>query len=266
MKRLNEIRSYLRNRLANCKGTMTIFHDPWRGCFAERYYDESSDSSSLKALHRRIEMGTEIKREEKKQEIRSKNMRYENLLRQHSTSACEIRYNENGISLHDDRHCQKCISEKEMNRMKITLHEDPLPSDSIKAKCVVFELGCPEAFLQYRDATWTLIGVFGGTDPLASDAKITLLSDYSRSKITWIRSKSNNSKHEARSTRLVLLRRRNLIYELTTQRDPPTTVSFQLTKMIYHDHTAWITPSSTTSSKFGLHVFSLHRPLPVTVS
>ena len=180
MKRLNEIRSYLRNRLANCKGTMTIFHDPWKGCFGERYYDDSSDSSTLKALHRRIEMGTEIKRQEKKQETRAKNMRYENLLRQHSTTACEIRYNENGIGLHDDRHCQKCISEKEMNRMKITLHEDPLPSDSIKAKCVVFELGCPEAFLQYRDATWALIGVFGGTDLLVSDARITLLSDYSR--------------------------------------------------------------------------------------
>ncbi|RFU26654.1 hypothetical protein B7463_g9687, partial [Scytalidium lignicola] len=41
MRRLQKIQAYLHDRNAACSSTMTIFDDPTKGCFAERYFDES---------------------------------------------------------------------------------------------------------------------------------------------------------------------------------------------------------------------------------
>jgi hypothetical protein len=56
MRRLHKIREYLKGRHAASKGAwMTIFNDPGKGCFGERYYNESADSSKLQSLHEYIE-------------------------------------------------------------------------------------------------------------------------------------------------------------------------------------------------------------------
>jgi len=159
---------------------MTIFHDPVKGCFAERYYNESPESSNLKALHERIENAAEATREEKERKWKEMTAEYNNLERQFLDNSCLYNTDEFLVRIHDDRQCKKCFLERKMKRMSITLYEHPLPSNLIQAKSVVFELSCPEAFLEYREATWTLIGTYGGMGLLASQAQRTLLSDYSQ--------------------------------------------------------------------------------------
>ena len=41
--------------------------------------------------------------------------------------------------------------------MRIRVYEHPLPTDPSLAKTVVFELACPQAFSDYRDATWAIL-------------------------------------------------------------------------------------------------------------
>jgi hypothetical protein len=47
---------------------MTIFNDPEKGCFEDRYYTKSDDSSRLQSLHQRIETAAEQARTAKEQE------------------------------------------------------------------------------------------------------------------------------------------------------------------------------------------------------
>lgn len=77
MRRLHKIRDYLQGRHAACKGSqMTIFNDPGKGCFGERYYNESDDSSRLRILHQRIEAAAEQARRAKEQEWQEKTLEY----------------------------------------------------------------------------------------------------------------------------------------------------------------------------------------------
>jgi hypothetical protein len=74
-RRLHKIREYLQGRHAACKGSrMTIFNDPEKGCFGERYYNESDDSSSLQTLHQRIQTAAEQARIAKEQEWQEKTL------------------------------------------------------------------------------------------------------------------------------------------------------------------------------------------------
>lgn len=41
---------------------------------------------------------------------------------------------------------------------KIFIHEHPLPPRDVHAKTVVFELAAPKCFVEYREATWNIIG------------------------------------------------------------------------------------------------------------
>ena len=52
-----------------------------------------------------------------------------------------------------------------------------MPSELVQAKSVVFELDCPKAFLDYREATWALIGSLGGPGLLPSQAQAYSLFD-----------------------------------------------------------------------------------------
>jgi len=89
MKRLQTVRLYLRHRHAESKSSrMTIFHEPSKGCFAERYYDESPNASNLKELHDRIEKVAQHKREEKTKEWKERTEEYNERLKKFSESKC----------------------------------------------------------------------------------------------------------------------------------------------------------------------------------
>jgi hypothetical protein len=179
MKRLQTLRLYLRHRHAESKSSrMTIFHEPSKGCFAERYYDESPNASNLKELHDRIEKVAQHKREEKTKEWKEQTEEYNKLLKKFSESKCVHYTDEDLVRIHH-KHCSKCQLERSMAKMRIKIHEHPLPSNLVQAKSVVFELDCPKAFLDYREATWTLLGSFGAPNLLPSEALAHRLSAYS---------------------------------------------------------------------------------------
>ena len=159
MLRLETIQAYLKNRHARCNlPHKTIFDDPGRACFAERYFDESSESPKLQQLLQEIELKSRTKRIEKEQQWRSLSSQFDQLQRTILQSRCTFTVEDNYRSQHDE-HCEKCYLENKRDRMRIRVHEHPLPTDPIQAKTVVFELDCPKAFNAYRNATWAILGI-----------------------------------------------------------------------------------------------------------
>lgn len=184
MCRLQNIRTYLQKRKAVCNGShMTIFNDPVKECFADRYYKESKDSVRLAQLHHGIEAAAEQTRARKEGEWQEKCLEYDNLVRKIADTSCLYITDQFQVKFHDERRCGKCFLEREKNRFRIQAHEHPLPADSVQAKAVVFELGCPKALIAYRDTTWRIIGSLAFPTPQDGHQPLTILQDYSELKI-----------------------------------------------------------------------------------
>ena len=148
MCRLQKIQAYLQDRHTTCNCCrMTIFDDPAKGCFAERYFNESQDSQRLQALQQRIEAAAELGRARKAEQWQKLSREYEDLVKASVESTCL--YTTDNLQplfrVHDDRHCTKCFLQRKAGRMRIQVHEYPLPSNVVQAKTVLFELGCPKA-------------------------------------------------------------------------------------------------------------------------
>lgn len=178
MIRARRIEEYLHHRIQNSQaGYMTIFDDPAKGCFAERYYDESGDSQ-FPDLMSAIEIAAEEERDEKTRELNEKTEKYHKLSRDIEESTCVYIQDAYGQPIHH-RHCNKCYLTRERQRLQIRVFEDPLPTAEVMKKVVVFELACPEAFAAYRDVTWAIAVRFGvqHLDPSVTPTKE--LKDYS---------------------------------------------------------------------------------------
>ena len=179
MYRLNEIQRYLSDRLTECKlSRMTIFQDPVKGCFAERYFEESKDSHKLQKLHESIETAAELARQRKEKEWQKLSADFENLEKSIAEKSCLFTM-VNGREEHSDQQCTKCYLQRKARRMRIKIHEHPLPSNIIEAKAVVFELGCPKSFAAYRNVTWKLIGTLAHSEKFDHFEPELALSDYS---------------------------------------------------------------------------------------
>lgn len=164
MYRLNEIQRYLSDRLTKCNvPRMTIFDGPMKGCFAERYFEESEDSPRLQKLHECIESAAERARHRKSEEWLKLSAEFENLEKSIAEKSCLFTM-VNGSEEHNDQQCTKCYLYRKSRRMRIQIHEHPLPSNFIEAKAVVFELGCPKPFAAYRNVTWKLIGTLARSE------------------------------------------------------------------------------------------------------
>ena len=165
MSRVHRIQLHLRKRHGMCgESRRTIFDDPGKGCFAERYFGESENASNLGQLLTQIEEAAQEARASKEEEWRRLGLEYEHLNQKIAASACLYTTNDAnpfGPTFHDDKHCSKCYLQRQAKRMKIQVHEHPLPSEIVKARAVVFELQCPEVFAAYRDATWNIINTLG---------------------------------------------------------------------------------------------------------
>ncbi len=154
MVRLQYIQRYLGRRVLKCSTRRTLFDEPIAGCFAERYFNESDDRSKLEDLDVQIEVHAAAKREEKKQQWETLSAQYETLMQQIASSSCM--YTPDDVypfkPVHDDK-CTKCYLDRCSRRMKIEVYEEPLPSADVLRKAVIFELGIPQVFAHYRDAT-----------------------------------------------------------------------------------------------------------------
>ncbi|EEP77435.1 predicted protein [Uncinocarpus reesii 1704] len=175
---LQSVQEYLRGRCEK-SSYMTIFDDPVSGCFAERYYDDSTDSQKLQELHLEIEMNAQAALQRKEIEWQELTAEFEKLEKDIATSKCAVMTDVNGAILHDDKRCRKCYLQRCSRRMKIRAHEDPLPNKASEAKAVIFELACPGSFKAYRNATWTLLCTLALPDRAPAPEPKLLLSEYS---------------------------------------------------------------------------------------
>jgi len=185
MIRLQKIQAYLQKRYTTCNYSQkTMFDDPVKGCFAERYFNESQHSLSLQDLHRHIETEGGKARAKKEQEWRKSSEEYEELCRVIASSTCLYTLNElrPQVQLHNDRQCTKCFLQRKAGRMRIQIHEHPLPSNAIQSKTVVFELSCPKAIASYRDATWKILSTLALPKQFKSYGPRLMLCDYSELK------------------------------------------------------------------------------------
>ncbi|KAI9782401.1 MAG: hypothetical protein M1816_001899 [Peltula sp. TS41687] len=182
MCRLQKIQEYLQDRLTTCKGShRTIFDNPTKGCFAERYFNESPDSTRLQELHQRIETAAELARTRKEQEWQTLSAKHEKLVKDIAGTPCVYTMDDSHppVQVHDSGRCRKCYLRRKAKRMKIWIHEHPLPSNVVEAHVVVFELGCVEAFAAYRDATWKILGTLACPKQMKSVEPRVLLRKYS---------------------------------------------------------------------------------------
>jgi Protein of unknown function (DUF3638) len=179
MCRLQEIEEYLRDRYTKSNlSRKTIFDDPAKGCFSERYFQESQDSQRLQELQQDIEGWAEVARTTKEEEWQELSAEFEEIERSIAQSTC-LYTNDDFRVIHDDKHCRKCYLQRKAKRMKIKIHEHPLPSNPVQAKAVVFELGCPTAFTAYRNATWRVLSTLARPEPVEHFEPRLVLSDYS---------------------------------------------------------------------------------------
>lgn len=106
--RLQNVRHYLEARHNNCHTHMSIFTDPVKGCFAERYFDSDS-GEELQELYEEIMSSAEVDRQLKEEEWEKKCLEFEKLTKSISESSCIFVDNEYG-RVHA-QHCKKCYLE-----------------------------------------------------------------------------------------------------------------------------------------------------------
>ena len=134
---------------------MTIFDDPAKGCFAEKYFDESSESTGLQDIYERLMEASEEHREDKEKEWEEKSAEFQSYQGQIAATAC-VQTTVGGNVVHDDKGCTKCYLRRKSRRMQINIHEHYLPADTTQAKAVIVELDCPPALAAYRNITWRI--------------------------------------------------------------------------------------------------------------
>ncbi|KAI1371939.1 hypothetical protein F4677DRAFT_449941 [Hypoxylon crocopeplum] len=157
--RARMVQGYIQTRVKRSgEKWATVFDNPCKGCFAERYFNESPGSSVLTALFEEIQSASAQLREEKEEEWKELSAEYGRLTKEFDSATCTtVQSSDWSHPTHDARFCPKCRLDQKRSRMVIKAFESPLPESIVMAKAVVFELRCPEAFAAYRDATWAIL-------------------------------------------------------------------------------------------------------------
>ncbi|KAF2490217.1 hypothetical protein BU16DRAFT_517393 [Lophium mytilinum] len=144
-----------------------------------RYYESSPNHMQLL---QRIETEATRSREEKRDEFNRLKTLYGKLSNQLANMVCNNttfwRKGKGLVTEHSDSDCKKCQLKKGMEDMKIDVHEWPLPSDSVQAKLVVFELDVPESIRQWRDTTYWLQADILAREDYGSKSRLYWLSTY----------------------------------------------------------------------------------------
>ena len=153
---LRKIQAYLDRRVEDSinRANRTIFQDPAPGCFAEQYFDMSSASQQLNNCLTQIETAAESAKNAKRAEWQQIYDDYQNKQRLIAAASCVQKMCEGLGWVHDDQRCTKCYHKRYVKRLKIAVHEHPLPAKRAEMKAAIFELKGPQALKSYRDATW----------------------------------------------------------------------------------------------------------------
>ncbi|RFN48648.1 hypothetical protein FIE12Z_7114 [Fusarium flagelliforme] len=153
MARLHNLESYLVNRVGATKRPSVFRSFGESMSFPVQYFQSSSILQSKK---QRIEEKAELHKQAKIQEFNQLKTRYKDLMQRYNSTACRQVY-VTELDLTHDPHCNRCSLRNQANKLQITVHEWPLPTNTLQAQATVFELGIPQSFAEWRDVTYYMI-------------------------------------------------------------------------------------------------------------
>ena len=170
------IEKYLCGRHASALDVPSVFsNDVDESCFAVKYFQTSPD---LQRLRDKIELHAQQEREAKRAELILLNEQSNTLSCRASSLSHEC--TEDFWSRYKPATCRKCRLEDRVKSLKIAVHEWPLPSSTMYAQRVVFELSPPHAFSVWRDITYKILRNIGQSSvPNSRDQPHVLLDTYS---------------------------------------------------------------------------------------
>lgn len=156
MERLSRVEEYLQKRRAEAKPwNPSIFSDDLDGfSFAVCYFRQSSFHQKL---DRRILDDAEKERRGKIEEFDRRSREYDELQSRAKSQHCTIAKSPDHRGLYQHLSCDRCKNERRAKKMRINLHEWPLPKNDLERMAVVFELQCPLGFSVWRDTTFKIL-------------------------------------------------------------------------------------------------------------
>jgi hypothetical protein len=169
LKRAELIENYILQRHEEATCATSIFSDDaTESSFALQYYRNSPELQRLCAA---INYHAEEERKKKREELEALNKEWQELMDDASDMVHD----------HDKgwRRCAKCRMNNEANRLKIGVHEWPLPQATLEAQSVVFELSPPRAFSTWRETTYKILYDIGTPGAAGTADPKLLLGDYS---------------------------------------------------------------------------------------
>ncbi|KAL1869170.1 hypothetical protein Daus18300_005707 [Diaporthe australafricana] len=154
--RLATIQQHLMHRIKACQDeSCDILSDENSPrCFAAKYV---ADCHEMQSLHLLILEGCEQSREEKEIEWEDLSNECEQYSQEIAALSCVCTGEPGNRTKDDIQNCTKCFYRRKRNRLRIQVHEDPLPVDNDKAAKIVFELSIPRWYEAYRNATFKII-------------------------------------------------------------------------------------------------------------
>ena len=155
LRRLPLAAGYIRQRASTAQDGYSVFSDALdERSFSVRYFNESPH---LRSLRDRILDNARSEREAKCQELAKANEHHATLCHEAFFTSHTYIPDWYGQEVHDGRNCRRCILDDKTAKMKISLHEWPLPTDPHHVARVVFELDCPVSFNMWRSVIFNLL-------------------------------------------------------------------------------------------------------------
>ncbi|KAF8539120.1 hypothetical protein BDD12DRAFT_883199 [Trichophaea hybrida] len=151
--RLSHVEVYIKNRRSAALTTsISVFsNDITKDCFSVRYFHASS---SHQRLAKKITQHANAARRAKKDELKEKQKQYDRKQDEILARSCDYTTHPLYGWKRHSRECYKCQLITEASKIRIEIHEWPLPADKLEAAAVVFELECPAPFTVWREATY----------------------------------------------------------------------------------------------------------------
>jgi hypothetical protein len=158
LKRALRIEEYLCQRHKEVFKAKSVFtHTVDDSCFALKYF---RTSETLQRLHEKISADAQRERAAKRAKLVALNKKSKLLL----SKASKMDHERSRYPFRRRVHranCKKCKLERQSKALTIRIHEWPLPSSTMHAQLVVFELSPPRAFSAWRDITYMILRDIG---------------------------------------------------------------------------------------------------------
>ncbi|KAI9758999.1 MAG: hypothetical protein M4579_002662 [Chaenotheca gracillima] len=160
LNRLHLLEQYLSKRWSDADSRKSsLFSDPTKDSFAVQFYESSND---LRTLRRQIEKDAGEQKSKKEAELVSLTANFNALTNEIGSLECTLVENADGDFVHSYS-CRKCNLRRQLYAIGIAIFEWPLPRIEHQCRCAIFELRCPLEISVWRDATYLIVQVLGGT-------------------------------------------------------------------------------------------------------